>query len=67
MNEDFLREMARIRRDGLIEEAARARLAGAGRSTGRSVSRLVGGLFPALTGLAPEPADRGRMEGACCA
>ncbi len=67
MNEDFLREMARVRRDGLIEAAAQARLAGTQRGAGRAASRFLGGIFPALAGLAPEPADRGRMEGAYCA
>ena len=67
MNEDFLREMVRIRRDGLIEEAARARLIGKRRGARRSASRFLGGIFPALAGLAPEPVYPGRMEGAWCA
>ena len=67
MNEDFLREMVRIRRDGLIEEAALTRLIGTRRGAGRSASRFLGGIFPALAGLAPEPVYRGRMEGAWCA
>jgi hypothetical protein len=67
VNEDFLREMVRIRRGGLIEEAARARLVGKRRGARWSASRFLGGIFPALAGLAPGPVDRGRMEGACCA
>lgn len=63
MDEYFLREMARVGRDELLEEAARARLA-----AGRPASRLVDRSFPALAGLpAPEPAGRGRVEGVCCA
>jgi hypothetical protein len=66
VNEDFLREMVRIRRDGLIEEAALTRLIGTRRSAGRSASRFLGGIFPALAGLTPEPDNRRQMEGACC-
>jgi hypothetical protein len=67
VNEDFLREMVRIRRDGLIEEAARARLVRARRGAGRSASRFLGGIFPALAWSATEPVNRGQIEGACCA